>query len=117
MRGNLYLYNGTVSGLVLKLFDSLTFKVKRGTFRFPRKLLGRKLRSFSTMLRIAHGYCTYDQKRKFLSDATRNNEQFVVPSEKDMPLVLKGVLSKGMVHLAFSANNRIIGLYQRLKDF
>jgi hypothetical protein len=34
-----------------------------------------------------------------------------------MPLVLKGVLSKGMVHLAYSANNRVIQLYNTLKSF
>lgn len=34
-----------------------------------------------------------------------------------MPLVLKGVLSKGLVHMAYSANNRIINLYNAIKSF
>jgi hypothetical protein len=66
MRGNLYLSKGKVADLVLDLYKSLRFKVKRGTFKFPVKLLRRKLYSFGTMLRIAHGYCTYTEKRQFL---------------------------------------------------
>jgi hypothetical protein len=69
------------------------------------------------MLRISHGLCSYEEKRKFLAYATIENEQFVIPGEKDMPLVLKGVLSKGLVNLAYSANTRIIGLYEKISSF
>jgi hypothetical protein len=81
------------------------------------KLLVRSLNRFNTSLRIAHNLATYDEKREFLAWASRANDQFIMPAYEDMPLVLKEVLSKGMVHLAFSANSKVLSLYSRLKLF
>jgi len=81
------------------------------------KLLVKSLNRFNTSLRIAHNLATYDEKREFLAYATKFNEQFMMPAYRDMPLVLKEVLSKGMVHLAYSANSKVLSLYRRLRDF
>jgi hypothetical protein len=121
--GNLYLYKGSLPNLVLNLYKGMTFKryIRKDkrwiSYSFPYKLLRNTLVRFNTMVRITQGLATLEEQRQLLGWATRDNEQFVLPNEKDMPLLMKGVLSKGLVSMAYSANNKVIGLYNQLKSF
>jgi hypothetical protein len=73
---------------------------------------------FITRLRIARGLATYTEIRRFLCSYTKSNELFTIPSdERGLSALLKEVLSKGMVGLAQSSNNRALSLYNDLREY
>lgn len=130
-RNNLWLYKGSLCDLIINLYFKMKLtRVVKDTSRSKRKFkmtkyyltprfLRRKVRVFVTILHIAYDQLSYDQWRNFIGSYLIENEQYVIPKDNGVGLsvLMKGILSKGMVGLAQSANNRSLNLYNQIKTY
>lgn len=126
-RSNLWLYKGSLVDLVINLYFKLKLtkrvkikgKYKVQSYYLTPRFLRRKVKVFVTILRIAYNQISYDEWRNFIQSYLVENEQYIIPQDNGVSLsvLMKGILSKGMVGLAQAANNRSLNLYNQIKTY
>lgn len=119
VKGNMYVYTGTLISLVSEFYTNLKL-LKEGKklisyFLNPKKFKA-SLELFSFGLDMAFGYVTLDKAREVLAKATVTNESYVVPQDSVVLREIRRALGLGLKEMVLGAMRKSINIATKLTD-